>query len=273
MHSLKTLTLLLCTAMLTSTAFAQSEEDEGTPAPDSAQCCKGNHSMSVSMGSSKTAPPHHWYVSSALDGAIFGSAIFEKPGTNRRLLPTVRFSMLNIGYNLNYNFDNNFGFFTGLGIKNIGFIEKIADSTVKRRVYTIGIPIGFKLGNLAKRNYIFGGGGIDLPFNYREKGYVHRSDKQKFSEWFSDRTPDFMPYLFAGLSYGDGTTVKLQYYPTNFFNTEYNETNAGVVTYPYRGYSANLICLSVGFEINYNKKAKAQKKQVEPAHEDDDSDM
>ena len=254
MHSFKTLTLLLCTALLATASFAQTEDDDtDTPATDSAQCCHGRHSMNFSMGSGENTPARHWYLSNSFDGAIFSSAVFEKPGDNQHLLPTVRFSMINFGYDFNYDFDAHFGFFTGLGIKNLGFIEKVADSTIKRRVYTIGIPIGFKLGNLAKRHYIFGGGGIDAPFNYREKGFVRRNDKAKFSEWFSDRTPDFMPYLFAGFSCGGGTTFKLQYYPGNFFNTEYNETSDGVITYPYRGYSAHIVCITLGLDMHYSK--------------------
>lgn len=266
MHSLKTLTLLLCGALLATASFAQTENEESDVSSDkdTSMCCHGRHSMSLSMGGGEAMPTRHWYTSNSFDGAIFSSAIFEKPGDNRRLLPTVRFSMLNIGYHFNYDFDQHFGMFTGLGIKNLGFIEKVADSTIKRRVYTIGVPLGFKLGNLAKRHYGFVGGGIDIPFNYREKGFVRRSDKDKFSEWFSDRTPGVMPYLFAGFSYGGGTTLKLQYYPGNFFNTEYNETDKdGITTYPYRGYSAHIICVTLGLDMHYGGKGKSKKEKTE----------
>lgn len=273
MHSLKTLTLFLCGALMATTSFAQTDDDDAAaPVADSAHCAHNKSDMSVSLGGGTCGPVRHWYTSNALDGAIFGSAIFEMPGSNRRLLPTVRFSMVNFGYNFNYDFDPHFGFFTGLNIKNIGFIQKVADSTIKRRVYTLGIPVGFKLGLLQKRNYVFGGCGLDMPFNYREKGYVRRSDKQKFSEWFSDRTPDFMPYLFAGLSLS-GSTLKLQYYPGNFFNPEFNETKGGIISYPYRGYSAHLICLSVGIDINYSKKDKTKKEEAPAAtHDEDEGD-
>lgn len=271
MYPFKTLTLLLCSALLATASFAQTEdEDSDAMQTDTAACCRGRHSMSLSMGGEEAGPTRRWYASNSFDGAIFSSAVFEKPGDNRRLLPTVRFSMLNIGYHFNYDFDEHFGFFTGLGIKNLGFIEKVADSTIKRRVYTIGIPIGFKLGNLQKRHYGFVGGGIDAPFNYREKGFVRRSDKDKFSEWFSDRTPDFMPYLFAGFSYGGGTTLKLQYYPGNFFNPEYNETNDGITTYPYRGYSAHIICITLGLDIHYSKDRKHKSEAPEDADDSDD---
>lgn len=269
MHLFKTLTLLLCGSLIATASFAQTDGDDA----DSASTSDGKHhgKMSVSIGDDNgPSPTRRWYLGNSFDGAIFSSAIFEKPGDERRLLGSIRFSLINIGQHFNYDFDEHFGIFTGLGIKNLGFIEKVGrgedqnDSTIKRRVYTIGIPLGFKLGNLQKRHYGFIGGGVDMPFNYREKGFVKRNDKQKFSEWFSDRTPEFMPYLFAGFSYGGGSTVKLQYYPGNFFNTEFQEENNGVISHPYRGYSAHLICVTLGFDMR-SKKHDVKKKDPEEA--------
>jgi hypothetical protein len=268
MYLSKTLTLLLCGTLLATASFAQTEDDADSTATDNG---KKHHKMSMSMssGDMKASPMHRWYMGNSFDGAIFSSAIFSRPGDNQRLLGSIRFSMINFGYHFNYDFDEHFGFFTGLGIKNLGFIEKVGDSTIKRRVYTLGIPIGFKLGNLQKRHYGFIGGGIDAPFNYREKGFVDRDDKKKFNEWFSNRTPDFMPYVFVGFSYGGGSTVKLQYYPGNFFNTEYQEISDGKITYPYRGYSARLICLTFGLDLHY----KAHEKKKESNEEGTPSEM
>ncbi len=265
MHPLKTLTLLLCGSLLATASFAQTEGDDA----DTAASGKGGRhhmKMGMNMGEEKgPSPTGRWYLSNAFDGAIFSSAVFEKPGRARVLLPTVRFSLINIGYNFNYDFDEHFGVFTGLGIKNLGFIEKEGDSTIKRRVYTIGAPLGFKLGNLQKRHYGFIGGGIDIPFNYREKGFTKRSDKAKFNEWFSDRTPEFMPYLFAGVSYAHGSTLKLQYYPGNFFNPEFQEENNGVISHPYRGYSAHLICITLGLDLHSKPHSSKKKDSDEEA--------
>lgn len=206
----------------------------------------------------KPAPRHPRYFSNALDAGILQSSAFEKPGMNREL-SYLRFTFgVNIGVHFNYDFDEHFGLFTGLGIKNIGITDKISDSTVKRRVYTIGIPLGFKVGNLGARSFVFLGGGIDVPFNYREKGWVDRKEKTKFSEWFSDRTPSVMPYMFAGFSGKPGFTVKLQFYPSNFFNTSFTEkadANGNVVK-PYAGYDARLLLLSLGLDIHYRQSEK-----------------
>lgn len=265
MHLFKTLTLLLCGSLVATASFAQTEGDDA----DSTATDNGKHhhkmGMTMSNRDNTPTPTRRWYLGNSFDGAIFSTAVFEKPGVDRKVLPTIRFSLINFGYHFNYDFDEHFGIFTGLGIKNLGFIEKEGDSTIKRRVYTLGIPLGFKLGNLQKRHYGFIGGGIDMPFNYREKGFVKRNDKDKFSEWFSDRTPEFMPYIFFGFAYGGGSTLKLQYYPGNFFNQEYEENNDGVITHPYRGYSANILCLTFGIDIHYNKHEHKQKEEEEPA--------
>ncbi len=203
----------------------------------------------------KPRPAKKFYSSNALDACIFSTSTLQKPGVTK--LSTLRFSyILNFGFNFNYDFNKHLGVFTGIGIKNIGFIDKIGDSTIKRRVYTIGAPVGIKFGNLKKRTYGFIGGGVDLPFNYREKGFIKRGKKDKFNEWFSDRTELIMPYVFAGISLDPGIAFKIQYYPTNFMNTDFTETSSGalpVITKPYAGYNVNLILLSIGFDIRYTK--------------------
>jgi hypothetical protein len=197
--------------------MAQTEDEDSTNT-DTHKNHRRHMEMAMGDGNRTTPPMHRWYMGNSFDGAILSTAVFERPG-QRRELTTLRFSLLNIGYHINYDFDEHFGIFSGVGIKNIGFIEKNGDSTTKRRVYTIGLPLGFKLGNLQKRHYGFIGGGVDFPINYREKRFVKRNDKYKFNEFFSDRTDDYMPYIFAGFAYGKGSTIKVQYYPGNFLNT------------------------------------------------------
>jgi len=258
MNFRKSLPLATCALLLSYGAFAQSDDDNADPNTKGGKKHKHGTSVSVNTGDQTVHPAGRWYISNALDGAILSTASYEKPGVSRQL-STLRFSMINIGYNFNYDFDEHFGIFTGIGIKNIGWIEKIADSTIKRRVYTIGVPLGFKLGNLKKKHYGFIGGGLDVPFNYREKGFIKRGDKQKFSEWFSDRNAATMPYLFVGMSYAGGTTLKFQYYPGNFFNTSYEQTTNGITTHPYQGYNANLMYITLGIDMAHKSHPKKKK--------------
>jgi hypothetical protein len=209
----------------------------------------------------RTPPPHDedpiiiprkFYSANALDGIIFSTALMERPGSSTQLT-TLRFSMLNFGINLHYDFSPGFGIFSGVGIKNIGFIEQFdtPDYTRKHRVYSLGVPLGIKIGKLKERTFLFLGGGVDLPVHYKVKWFADRNDKEKFSEWFSTATPRVMPYVFAGYSFDPGLTVKLQYYPTNFLNEDYSDL-IGSPGRTFNGYKVNLILLSLGIDIHYN---------------------
>lgn len=208
-------------------------------------------------------PAHKVYLSSGMDGYILSSSLLAKHGGSAKMT-TPRFTaFLNIGTNLNYDFSSHFGVFAGLNIKNIGFIEKIGDLTIKRRDYTFGIPVGLKIGNIGLGNYLLLGGGIDFPFNYREKAFIKRNDKEKFNEWFSDRTPAAMGYVFAGVHVKPGISLKLQYYPGNFLNPDFVQNEDGVTSKPYAGYKVNLLFLTFGLDIPYHPKEFKEKLKQE----------
>lgn len=237
------LTLLLAAALLFSTVPASAQTEDDSVEVVTVTADDEVETMTAPSSSKKG------YFSLVGETSLFQSAAFERPGMNRELT-YLRFTFgVNVGVNYNYDFDDNFSASIGLNIKNIGFTDKIGDMTIKRRVYNLGIPIGFKVGNLWRKSYAIVGGGIDLPLNYREKSWTDRDDKKKMSEWFSDRTPDVMPFLFAGMSFKKGTVVKFTFYPSNFFNTSYEETHDGITTRPYRGYDARLLTFSLGFDL------------------------
>ncbi|WP_222167268.1 hypothetical protein [Edaphocola aurantiacus] len=197
------------------------------------------------------------YFSTQMDGYILSTAMYNGTKVANSNIGTPRFTaFLHIGTTAHYNFNSHVGLFSGLGIKNIGFIEKFdnSDSTVKRRVYTIGLPLGLKVGNMFG-TYGMIGGGVDFPFNFREKGFVKRSNKQKFNEWFGQQTPAVMPYVFIGAHFKPGLNVKLQYYPTNFLNPDYVKTVNNVSTKPYAGYNVNLAMVTLGIDIPYRPKS------------------
>src|SRR5690625_2453860 len=200
------------------------------------------------------------YFTAGFDGHLLSSATIKK-GNNDPVFAVPRYTgFFHISTNMHYDFSNNVGAFLGLGIKNIGFIEifKDVDSTVIRRTYSLTIPLGVKFGNFNRGNYGFIGGGIDLPFHYKEKGFVKRNDKTKYREWFSNRTEPVHPYVFVGAHLHPGLAIKLQYYPTNYMNTEYTTQRevAGVMEEfkPYQDYQVNLIVLSLGINIKYTPK-------------------
>lgn len=188
------------------------------------------------------------YFSSGFEGGIFSTALFERPGRSSGA-STLRFTaFFHYGYLYNYNFNHSVGIMTGLSLKNIGFIDKYPalDSTVKRRLYTLNVPFAIKLGQLQNNEFFFVGAEASLAVNYKEKGFVHRNKKQKFNEWFSDRTPLLMPNVFIGYQ-KNNMYFKINYYPTNFLNTDFVDPKTGLK--PYTGYKVNILAFTVGLNI------------------------
>ncbi len=206
---------------------------------------------------SKKIPVKQFYYGNSLDGAIFSTAFINKPGQSRETA-TVRFSMfLHLGFTYNYDFDKSHGFYTGLDLKNIGFIDKEGGVTAKYRIYALGVPVGVRFGNMQTREYFFGGAGLDFALNFKQKIYEKRNHKDKLNEWFSARTPLLMPYFFAGYSFKGGLSLKVQYYPLNFLNQNFEEKVAGVTVRPYENYdNSNLLLFSVGADFHYKVRTR-----------------
>lgn len=239
------LLLSLSTALLTQDAQAQ----ENT----------GNTTDSVKLVRKKL------YWSSGMDMFLFSTSQTTSLPSKTDGLTPLRFTYFpNVAFNLNYDISKNIGVFTGIGLKNIGFTEKFPtnDSTVKRRVLAIGVPLGIKFGNTHKHTFGFIGGGADLALNYKEKGYIRRGNKDKFNEWFSDRTNLVLPYVFAGFAFKSNLTLKAQYYLSSFLNPSY--TSAPGV-FPYASFTQNnIMMLSIGYDLRYSKKSKKVSTSSEP---------
>jgi hypothetical protein len=220
---------------------------------------KGISIDSVSIKSIKVLDRFH--ISTNNDGALFSLASSQN---SQKDLSTIRLSLfLNYGFTINYDVKKCFSVFTGLGIKNIGFIEKTNDTIIKYRTYNLGVPFGIKIGNLDKKTFVYLGVGEDLIVNFKEKEFSSKDayfsrHKHKFNEWFSDRTPTFMPYLFAGVGVGHNLTFKVQYYINNFFNTDFLINSSGYKIKPYSALNLHIIYLSLGIDIDYGKKGKTK---------------
>ncbi len=240
-----------------------------------------NDSAGTTKTTVKLSQPKRFYFGNGLDMAMLSTAFFSKPGRSTQLTVPRFTTFVNLGFTVNYDFSKNFGLLTGLGLRNMGFIEKQGDSTIKKRVYALGIPLGIKIGDLRNRNFVFLGGAIDLPFNYREKAFISRGNKEKFNEWFSDRTPRIMPSVFVGYSFDPGITFKLQYYPGNFLNTDYEQIrnyngtgpHLAIPEQPYAGYKVNLLLLSLGIDIHYNQYKIQEREYQKQKKEEQNSNV
>ena len=256
----KLLPLSLVLLLIGCSVFAQDKKDSVSPAAADTAVFEKKTAFTLIFGK---YPKHRdgVYVTHGGDGPLLSFASIKDNGEHVRNIP--RFTIFfNVGSNFNKDFSKNFGIFTGLNLKNIGLISKPTDSLkLKQRVYTVGVPLGFKLGDVTGGSFFFfAGGEIDLAINYKEKQFIDGKKVHKFNEWFSDRTPLLMPSLFAGIRMNPGFGLKVQYYPQNFFNQDFKtKDKSGNAIYPYKNLEANLIFVTLGYNfsgINYFKVKK-----------------
>lgn len=182
---------------------------------------------------------------------------FSNVERNRLDIPTkMRFTcFFHMGQDLHYDFSSFLGFFSGYGIRNIGIVTEENNITIKRRTYSLGIPLAIKMGTLKNHVYLFGGGEYELFFHYKQKQLINDT-KIKESEWFSSRTRRFEPSFFAGFQFPGGIKLKFKYYPGSFLNLNYSGKDFGV---PVNYSDYNKIQLFY-FSLSFNFKSKDLKK-------------
>ncbi|UXX78228.1 hypothetical protein N7E81_12760 [Reichenbachiella carrageenanivorans] len=182
----------------------------------------------------------------------------------------VRFSpVVNFQINVNKDVSDKFGFYSGLAIRNVGFIWDDPDSAQIRkkfRTYNLGIPVGLKFGDM-NGMMLFGGYELEIPFNYKEKTFVNEKKEDKFNVYFSGRVPPVYHALFAGVQFYSGISLKFKYYLTNFHDQSYTEVVNGVSVMPYKNLDSNVFYLSLNFNLFRNtdfhyKKIDRDLKQV-----------
>ena len=203
--------------------------------------------------SQSKARPSEAYVTSGGE-LIFSLANVEKNGNSES--STVRFSpVFNFQIMLNKDMSKNFGLFTGLAVRNVGYI--ISDYTdpsnnlsykKKFRSYNLGIPIGLKVGNL-DRTFLYGGYEIEMAFTYKEKTYVDGDKTDKITGWFSDRNELFQHGFLVGIQFPYAANLKFKYYLSEFHNRDYTN-NAGIK--PYSALKSNIYYFSLCFFLFRN---------------------
>jgi hypothetical protein len=162
---------------------------------------------------------------------------------------------------VNLDFNNIFGLYTGLAIRNVGFIyENPLDSNntkFKFRTYNLGIPVGFKIGKLDKFLF-FAGYEVEFPFVYKEKHFVNEEKVVKDVIWFSNKVEPVQSSLMAGIQLPYGTTIKFKYYLTNFHNRDYIAMVNGQETKPY-DFKSNVWYISLAWNVFTNMDDYAKK--------------
>lgn len=196
---------------------------------------------------------------------IFSFADVENNGFN---IPTnMRFTIfINYGQYWHFDVTNNIGLYSGGAIRNVGFITEQDDKKIKRRSYTLGVPLAFKLGSFRDNLYVFGGAEYELLFHYKQKIFVNDS-KIKKTEWFSDRTQRFLPSIFGGIQFPKGLNIKFKYYLENFLNKDFTGTDLGE-NVDYADFNQTQVYyISLSFQIKGDKfKEKYKAKSFDVAY-------
>ena len=194
------------------------------------------------------AQSDEWYFSSAGE-VIFSAATINNNGTEGGSI--VRFSpFFNSQNHINRDFSRNLGMYSGMNLRNVGFIYDYPDGSkrTKHRTYNIGIPVGIKLGP-ADKTFLYAGYEIEFPINYKEKTFENEKRTDRFNVWFSKRVPTFYHTVMAGIQFKGGANLKFKYYLTNFFNKEYTETVGGSQIKPYADFDVHVFYVALSFDM------------------------
>lgn len=180
---------------------------------------------------------------------IFSFASIDNAGAEDGSI--MRFSpVFNIQNWLNYDRSEKLGFFTGLSVRNVGFIYDEDETTRKKyRTYNVGIPLGVKFGNLSE-TFAFFGYELEIPVNYKEKTFIDEDKDDKKNIWFTGRVPTVNHSLMAGVQLPYGATIKFKYYLTNFFDKDFKASDGQGGTYkPYENLDVNIFYFSLSFSL------------------------
>jgi len=184
-----------------------------------------------------------WYSTSGSE-TIFSFPFFKDSNQDATV---VRFApVLNLQFMMNKDMGESFGIYTGLALRNVGFIaDDPLDASIRKkfRTYNLGVPLGIKLGNMNKL-MLYGGVDLEYAFNYKEKTFTNGSKTSKSVAWFSNRTRQFIPSVHVGFQFATGMNLKLKYYPQTFFNPDRSDYASN-----YERFDANVFYISLNSNL------------------------
>lgn len=244
--------------------------------------------ISISQTFNDTIVKKNKIYSSAGGELIFS---FVNPNTDFEE-SSLRFSAwYHTQFNWHYDITQNVGVFWGLGSRNIGYTTKPKSNniyiknftilnqnqyeldsrfdstqqitTIKRRVYTLGIPLGIKIGAIEKNQFLFLGGEIEFPFHFKNKVWVDDKKVHIASEWFSKQNNSYFLSVFAGFQFPWGTNIKLKWYLNDFLNSNYRVVQNGGDVKPYEKLKSQMFYISFGMNMFNSKKVIKQIQTIE----------
>lgn len=173
--------------------------------------------------------------------------------------PLVRFSgFFHLQAQYHIDFNTHVGMYTGLGVRNVGMINKLNDSIrIKQRVYSLGIPLALKLGSLPGFFVAFGGE-AELFFHYKQKVF-YDDEKFKKSDWFSDKVNLVNPSVFLDITSAKGAYIRFKYYLLDFLVENKQDVDLSFTSYDYRPQSSKMFYISFGTTMKALSPRKAKK--------------
>jgi len=158
---------------------------------------------------------------------------------------------LHLGSYAHIDFTNNIGMFSGLALRNVGFITNEGTEKKIRRTYNLGIPLALKVGLFDKKMYVFGGAEYEWLFHYKEKYWPNSNggrdgDKIKSTKWFSSRVNSLIPSVFFGIALPGGFNVKYKIYLENYMNQSYADANGDLI---YQDLDVNVNYISISWNM------------------------
>ena len=175
------------------------------------------------------------YMSSGGEIILSGADVnFNGTDVNTNMRFTI---FIHIQQQINFNFTDNLGLYTGLSIRNVGLIMEDyyqnvgydVDNThinynkntkIKHRSYTLGFPLAIKVGSFDDNFFAYGGVEYEWMFHYKQKKFID-GGKYKFTQWNSDRVNTWIPSWFVGLQFPGGFNLKFKYYMNDFLNKDF----------------------------------------------------
>lgn len=228
------------------------------------------YSFGQESSTSTTSSKPKWYTMTATE-FIFsrGDVKANINGENISLDPIVRFSgFFHLQSQLHVDYTPHFGIYTGLGVRNVGFINTFdldgKEVELKQRSYSLGVPLALKFGNMANGVYLALGAEAELMFAYKRKVF-YEGNKSKSYGWFSKEVNLFNPSVFADIRFKRGFYVRFKYYLLDFLadRTTSFYLPESPVKIDYHPTESKLFYVSFGGVIKDPKRRKHRAKKSE----------
>jgi hypothetical protein len=203
--------------------------------------------------------------------ALFQMGLLKDSAGNKQN-SSMRFApFANLTLEMHKDLDITFGIYTGIGVKNVGFIYKPNDSInskVKSRAYSLCIPIGFKYGNIIEDKYLYVSAELLIQLGYKEKAFTNDGDISIRKNLYKSNPINIFNYCATiGYNY-KGYTIGVEYTLGNFYDPNYRfQPDKANAKYTMAGPSkSNILTFFFGFRTNLSKhKAAAPEKQLQQA--------